>query len=157
MTRMDGRFIKPGSIPADRLDPEIIFGDGGVPNESVTAEKLAAALLERFVIVSWGSPGLIDPTTRTVSLQLKNLLANNISSSHVLRITCDDRASIAVGAEGVALSGDDTSDLIAQTSGAGQLDLIVTCNQTITVSLAAGPTQLSPILDCRSGIDVSFT
>ena len=156
MTRLDGKFIKPGSIPEDRLDPEILIGGGGIPDGSITAQKLAAALLERFVLVSWGEPVEIDPTTRTVAIQLQNLLGNNISTAHVLRITCDERAAIAVGDEGSALTGDGTSDLIAQTNSAGRLDLTVTCDQAITVSLAVGPTQLSPMLDCRTGVDISF-
>ena len=156
MTRLDGKFIKPGSIPEDRLDPEIVLGGGGVPDGSITAQKLAAALLERFVLVSWGDPVEVDPTTRTVAIQLKDLLDNKISTAHVLRITCDDRAAIAVGDEGAALSGDGSSDLIAQTNTSGRLDLTVTCNQPITVSLAVGPTQLSPMLDCRTGVDISF-
>jgi len=156
MTRLDGRFIKPGSIPADRLDPEIVFGGGGVPDGSITPQKLTASLLASFVRVSWSDPVAVDPTTRSVDLQLKDLLGDNISAAHVLRITCDERASLAVGDQGTALSGDGSSDCIAQTNTSGRLDLIVTCNQTLTVSLAAGPTQLSPILDCRIGVDVSF-
>ncbi len=156
MTRLDGRFIKPGSIPADRLDPEIVFGGGGVPDGSITPQKLAAALLAKFVLVSWGDPVAVDPTTRSVVLQLKDLLGDNISAAHILRITCDERASVAVGDQGIALSGNGSSDCIAQTGSSGQLALTVICNQTLTVSLAAGPTQLSPMLDCRSGVDVSF-
>ena len=44
MSRLDGKFIKPGSIPQDRLDPEIPLG-GDIPPGTVTAEMLAAALL----------------------------------------------------------------------------------------------------------------
>ena len=157
MTRLDGKFIKPGSIPEDRLDPTIILGGGGsVPDGAITVQKLSSSLIERFVVVTWGDPVVVDPTTRNLTLQLKNLLDENLAVAHVLRVTCDQRASLAVGDHGQALSGDASSDCIARTDPGGRLDLIVACTQPITVSLAAGPTQSSPMLDCRTGVDVSF-
>ncbi len=158
MTRLDGKFIKPGSIPEDRLDPAILLGGGGgVPDGTITAQKLATALLAKFVIVAWGDPVEVDPATRSLTLQLKNLLGNDISAAHVLRVTCDERASMSIGDQGEALSGDGSSDLIARTNASGLLDLIVTCNQALTVSLAVGPTQSSPMLDCQTGANVVFT
>jgi hypothetical protein len=157
MTRLDGKFIKPGSIPEDRLDPTILLGGGGVPDGSITPQKLAAALLAKFVIVAWGDAVDVDPTTRSLTLQLKDLLGDDIPAAHVLRLTCDERASMSIGDQGEALSGDESSDCIARTNASGRLDLIVTCNQPLTVSLAVGPTQSSPMLDCRTGANVVFT
>jgi hypothetical protein len=122
----------------------------------VTAAKLSIGLLERFAVVSWGTVTAVNPTTRSVPLQLKNLLGQNIGAAHVVRVTCDERATLAVGQAGTALSGDGTSDLIARTDTSGRLDLTVSCDQPIIVSLAAGPTQSSPMLDARTGLDVSF-
>ena len=158
MARLDGKFIKPGSIPADRLDPEIQFGGGGaIPDGAVTPTKLSAALLSRFAIVTWNAPIDVDPDTKTLGLQLKDLLYQPMNAAHVLRITCDERASMSVGDAGDALSGDGSSDLIARTDASGRLNLVVSCDQALTVSLAVGPTQLSPMLDCRTGMDLSFT
>jgi len=155
MSRLDGKFIKPGSIPQDRLDPEIPLG-GEIPPGTVTAEMLAAALLERFAVVSWGAPAVVDPTTRTITLQLADLAGDPVEATHVVRVTCDDQATLAVGEAGSALAGDVTEDLIAQTDAAGTLQLVVSCTEEVVISVAVGPTQLSPMLDCRAGADVSF-
>ncbi len=157
MTRLDGRFIKPGSIPADRLDPTIPLGGGGaVPDGSITAPKLSEALLYRFAVVTWEAPVDVAPDTKTLGLQLKDLLDQSLSASHVIRITCDDRASLSVGGSGNALSGDNSSDVIAQTNASGHLTLTVTCNENADIFIAAGPTQLSPMLDCRTPAQLTF-
>jgi len=137
----------------DQLSP----GGGDLPDGAVTPSKLSAALLEHLVVVAWGEPEVIDPTSQRVAIQLQDLAGADIAAAHALRITCDERASMAVGEHGEALSGDASCDLIASTDSSGQLDLVVTCDQSITVSMAAGPTQASPMLDCRTGCDISFT
>jgi len=157
MTRLDGRFIKPGSIPADRLDPAIPIGGGAVPDGSISPQKLALALLRKFVAVTWGEPQEAAPTVKLVPLQLKDYLDQPIPAACVLRITCDDRAQLTIGEHGQALSGVDSADLIAQTDETGRLDLLVTCAQCITITLAAGPTQGSPLLDATALFDVNFT
>lgn len=136
MSRLDGKFIKPGSIPADRLDTD---------------------LAGRFAVVTWEEPVEVTPTTQTLSLQLDDPNGDPIAAQHVLRLTCDNRATLAVGAHGTALEGNGTSDLIARTNAAGQLDLTVSCSEEVVVSVAAGPTQGSPILDCQATADVSFS
>jgi len=128
-----------------------------LPDGSVTPSKLSAALLERFVVVVWGEPEIIDPNSQRVAIQLQDLAGNDVAAEHALRITCDERASMEVGDHGDALTGNATCDLIACTDSAGRLDLVVTCDQSITVSIAAGPTQASPLLDCRTGCDITFT
>jgi len=139
---------------------EVIGQVGGpgsdLPDGAVTAAKLAAGLLDEFTVVSWGTVSIVNPTTRSVPLQLKNLLGQNIGAAHVVRVTCDERAALSVGQAGTALSGDGTDDLIARTDATGRLDLTVVCEESITVSLAAGPTQSSPMLDACTGCDVSF-
>jgi len=155
MSRLDGKFIKPGTIPEDRLDPDIALG-GDIPPDTVTAEMLAASLLEKFVVVSWGEPVEVDPTTRTIVLQLADLAGDPMEAAHVVRVTCDSKADLAVGEAGTALAGDGTEDLIAQTDAVGALQLVVTCAEEVVISVAAGPTQSSPMLDCRAGADVSF-
>ena len=159
MTRIDGRCIKPGSIPADRLDPAIPMGGNGgeLPDGSVTPAKLAQALLRRFVSVGWGEAQAGGPPTRTVPLQLGDFLGEPIPAAHILRFTCDDRATLNVGTNGAALSGANSPDLIAQTDAQGRLDLVVSCPEAITVAVAAGPTQGSPLLDASAILDVSFT
>ena len=155
MSRLDGKFIKEGSIPQDRLDPDIPLG-GDIPPDTVTAEMLAAALREKFVVVTWGEIEVVDPTTRNVTLQLADLAGDPVEAAHVLRVTCDEQATLAVGEAGAALAGEGTADVIAQTDASGALQLVVTCAQEIAVSVAAGPTQSSPLLDCRAGAEVSF-
>ena len=137
---------------------EIIDEVGGLSLQDgdVTASKLSIGLLARFAVVSWGTVTVVDPTNRAVSLQLHNLLGQNLAAAHVVRVTCDERAAMSVGEAGGALSGDGASDLIARTDSEGKLDLVVTCDQAISVSLAAGPTQMSPMLDCGTGCEVSF-
>ena len=129
---------------------------GELPDGAVTPSKLSAALLNRYLVVDWSDPEAVNPTTQRVSIQLKNLIGGDIADTHTLRVTCDDRASMTVGENGTVLSGDGSSDLIACTDPEGKLDLVVNCDQAITVSIAAGPTQLSPLLDCREGCDISF-
>jgi len=155
MSRLDGKFIKPGTIPQDRLDPEIPLG-GDIPPDTVTAEMLTTALLEKFLVVTWEDPVEVDPTTRTIVLQLADLAGDPVEAAHVVRVTCDTQAALAVGDAGTALVGDGTEDLIAQTDAAGALQVVVTCTEEVVISVAAGPTQLSPMLDCRAGADVSF-
>ena len=157
MTRLDGRFIKPGSIPADRLDPSIpLGGSGAVPDGSITAQKLSAQLLARFAIVTWEEPVEVAPDTKTLGLQLTDLLGQPLATAHILRITCDERATLAVGEDGEALSGNESPDLIAQTNASGHLALTVTCNENTDIFIAAGPTQLSPMLDCRTPAQLTF-
>ena len=129
---------------------------GDIPDGAVTPDKLSAALLERYVVLVWGESEVVNPTTRNVAIQLKNLVGADIADAHTLRVTCDDRAVMTVGESGTVLSGDGSSDLIARTDPDGKLDLVVSCDQAITVSLAAGPTQMSPMLDCRDGCEISF-
>ena len=155
MSRLDGKFIKPGTIPQDRLDPEIPLG-GDIPPGTVNAEMLAAALLEKFLMVTWGAPVVVDPTTRTIVLQLADLAGDPVEATHVVRVTCDAQADLAVGDAGIALVGNGTEDLIAQTDAAGALQLVVTCEEEVVISVAVGPTQSSPMLDCRLGASVSF-
>ena len=155
MGRLDGKFIKPGTIPQDRLDPAIPLG-GDIPPGTVTGEMLAVALLEKFLVVTWGDPVEVDPTTRTIVLQLTDLAGDPVEAAHVVRVTCDTQADLAVGDAGTALVGDGTDDLIAQTDSAGTLQLVVTCTEEVVISVAAGPTQSSPMLDCRLGANVSF-
>jgi len=157
MTRLDGRFIKPGSIPADRLDPAIPIGGGAVPDGSISPQKLATALLRKFVAVTWGEPQEAAPNTKLVPLQLKDYLNNPIPAAHVLRLTCDDRARLTVGEHGAALSGSNSADLLARTDETGRLDLLVTCAQPVTITLAAGATQGSPLLDAAAVLDVNFS
>ena len=123
----------------------------------VTSDRLSPLLLDRYVVVDWSDPVEVDATSKRVSIQLQGLTGADIAAAHVLRVTCDEKATMDVGDAGDALSGDGTSDLIARTDSSGQLDLVVSCDQAITVSIAAGPTQMSPMLDCRIGCDVSFT
>ena len=158
MTRLDGRFLKPGSIPADRLDPSIPLGGGGVlPDGAVTPAKLAQALLRKFVAVTWSETQDVEPNVKLAPLQLKDYLDQPIPAAHVLRITCDDRARLNVGEHGQTLSGVDSADLIAQTDETGRLDLLVTCPVQTVITIAAGATQGSPLLDAAATSDVSFT
>ena len=155
MSRLDGKFIKPSTITEDRLHPDVPLG-GDIPPGTVTAEMLAAALLEKLLVVTWGEVEVVDPTTRKVTLQLADLAGTPVEAAHALRVTCDDQADLAVGGAGTALAGDGTEDLIAQTDAAGALQLVVTCTEEVVISVAVGPTQSSPMLDCRAGADVSF-
>jgi len=139
--RLDGKAIKVGSIPADRLDPTI---------------PLVVSLLDKFLVVTWGAPAVVDPTTQTIVVQLVDMVGDPVEAAHVLRVTCDSQADLAVGDAGTALAGDGTEDLIAQTDATGALQLVVTCAEEVVISVAAGPTQSSPMLDCRAGADVSF-
>jgi len=159
MTRLDGRFIKPGSIPADRLDPTIQLGGGGgaLADGAVTPAKLAAALLRKFVVVFWGEVSTPAPETRLVTLELRTFQGQPLTAAHILRITCDERARLSVGVHGLVLSGPDSPDLIARTDESGQLDLLLSCSVLATISVAAGPTQGSPLLDTTATIDVPFT
>lgn len=158
MTRLDGRFIKPGSIPADRLDPTIQLGNGGaLADGAVTPAKLAAALLRKFVVVAWGATQDAGPNVKLVPLQLTDYLDQPIAAARILRLTGDDRARLTLGDHGTALSGSDSSDLIAQTDDTGRLDLLVTCTQAVTITLAAGATQGSPLLDAAALAQVQFT
>ena len=167
-----GLVLKPGdSMWADALTADLqaaIEGEymeiidqvgapgSDLPDGSVTAAKLAAGLLEKFVVVSWGQVSVVNPTSRAVSIQLKNLLSQNLEAAHVVRVTCDERAALFVGEAGAPLSGEGSSDLLARADATGRLDLTVQCEESITVSVAAGPTQSSPMLDATAGCDVSF-
>jgi len=155
MSRLDGKFIKPGTITEDRLHPDVPLG-GEVPPGTVTPEMLAAALLEKFVVVTWGDPVEVDPTTQSITVQLADLAGIPVEAVHALRVTCDSRATLTVGEAGTALAGDGSDDLIAQSDATGALELVVTCEEAVAISLAAGPTQSSPMLDCRAGAEVSF-
>jgi hypothetical protein len=156
MSRLDGKFIKPGSIPADRLDPEIPLG-GGLQDGAVTPAKLAGSLLERLVVVDWGEATAVAPGVMGLELQLRDLTGEAVEAAHLVRLTCDERATLTVGDAGTALSGDGTSDLIARTDATGVLALAVACDEEISVTVAAGPTQASPMLDCRAVAEVAFT
>jgi len=155
MTRIDGRFIKPGSIPADRLDPAIPLG--GSPDGSVAARKLAASLLAKFAAVTWGERQPVGQKAWMVPLQIKDFLSNPIPATFVLRVTCDERARLTLGDHGIGLSGTDSPDLIAQTDETGRLDLVVSCSASATITLAAGATQGSPMLDASALVHVQFT
>ena len=154
-----GMVLKPGGTmwandPTAELQTAI---EGGFLEVVDQVGGPSSELLDRYVAVAWDDPEIVDPTTRQVVLRLKNLVGGNVAASHVLRLTCDDRASMTNGERGTVLSGDESDDLIIRTDSEGIFDLVVTCDQSITVSIAAGPTQMSPMLDCSVGCEVSFT
>jgi hypothetical protein len=134
--RLDGKALKTGSVPVDRLEQ--------------------SALLDKFLVVSWGDPAVVDPTSQTIELQLVDLAGEVVEAAHVLRVTCNDKATMAVGESGTALSGDESADVIVQTDETGLLQLVVTCEEEVEIEIAAGPTQLSPMLDCSAGATCSF-
>jgi len=133
--RLDGKAIKAGSIPLDRLETE---------------------MQARFAVVSWGTPEVVDGSHVTVELQLKDLAGEDLAASKILRVTCDSRATLSVGAHGTALSTAPAEDVIFQTDADGLLDLVVECDVNTTITLAAGPTQGSPMMDCSATVNVVF-
>ena len=153
-----GMVLKPGATMwAGDLTAELQAAiEGGFLEVIDQVGGPSSELLDRCIVVAGDDPEVVNPTTRQVAVRLKNIAGGNVAASHVLRLTCDDRASMTVGESGTVLSGDGSSDLIARTDPEGKLDLVVSCDQAITVSIAAGPTQLSPLLDCRDGCDISF-
>lgn len=154
----NGMVLKSGaSMWADHLTADLQAAiEGGFLSIIDQAGEPSTEFLDRYLAVSWGEPEIVNPTTRTVILRLKNIAGGNVAASHVLRLTCDSRASMTVGEHGSVMSGDGTDDLIARTHADGTFDLVVSCDQAVTVTVAAGPTQLSPLLDCRDGCDISF-
>ena len=153
-----GMVLKPGATMwAGDLTAELQAAiEGGFLEVIDQVGGPSSDLLDRCIVVAWDDPEVVNPTTRQVAVRLKNIAGGNVAASHVLRLTCDDRAVMTVGESGTVLSGDVSSDLIARTDPDGKLDLVVSCDQAITVSLAAGPTQMSPMLDCRDGCEISF-
>ncbi len=154
-----GMVIKPdGTMWANDLTAELQTAiEGGFLEVVDQVGGPSSELLNRYIAVEWDEPEVMNSTTREVVLSLKNLLGGDVAASHVLRLTCDDRANMTNGENGSVLSGDGSDDLIIRTDSEGIFDLVVTCDQAITVSIAAGPTQMSPMLDCSVGCDVSFT
>ena len=153
-----GMVLKPGATMwAGDLTAELQAAiEGGFLEVIDQVGGPSSELLDRYLVVTWDDPEVVNPTTRQVVVRLKNIAGGNVAASHVLRLTCDDRAVMTVGESGAVLSGNGSSDLIARTDPDGKLDLVVSCDQAITVSTAAGPTQMSPMLDCRDGCEISF-
>ena len=153
-----GMVLKPGATMwADNLTADLQAAiEGGYLEVIDQVGGPSSELLDRYLAVAWGEPEVLNPTTRKTVLRLTNIAGGNVAASHVLRLTCDSRASMTVGEHGAVLSGDVSDDLVIRTHADGTFDLIVSCDQAITVSIAAGPTQLSPLLDCRDGCDISF-
>jgi len=147
-------FLKTGSYPENLLGNQVV--GGGIADGALTFAKLNAALLAKFVVVSFETPDVEAGNEIAVQMRLKDLAGDYLAAEHVVRVTCDDRATMTVGVSGSALAGDGTSDLIAKTSALGKLDLTVAFVGAATISLAVGATQLSPMLDCAVGADLVF-
>ena len=153
-----GMVLRPGAAMwADNLTADLQTAiEGGYLEVIDQVGGPSSELLDRYLAVAWGEPEIVNPTTRNIVIRLKNIVDGNVAASHVFRLTCDSRASMTGGEHGAVLSGDGNDDLVIRTHADGTFDLVVSCDQAITVSIAAGPTQLSPLLDCRNGCDISF-
>lgn len=147
-------FLKTGSYPANMLGNQVV--GSGIADGALTFAKLNAALLAKFVVVSFETPDVEAGNEIAVQMRLKDLAGDYLEAEHIVRITCDSRATMTVGVSGTALQGDGTDDLIAKTSVLGKLDLTVAYTGVATISLAVGPTQMSPMLDCTVGADLVF-
>lgn len=129
-----GAFVAPGSISADRFDSD------------------AQAILGK---VTWGSPTTDSGVRKTSRLQLVDADGTPLAKAAVLRITCSDGGTISVGTKGSLLSGAG-ADAICETASDGKLDVRINCTQTKTITVIAGPTQGSPIVDCSESVDMVF-
>ena len=138
MSRLDGKFIKP---------------------KTITAEKLADTLLEKFVAATWGTPGTEADDKMAVTLQLKDLLGDDLVGTERIRLTCTTGATMALVAagNGTVLSGDGTDDMVIETDGTtGSFDLEVTFDQAGTIRIVAGATQGSGLVSCKEFVDLVF-
>jgi hypothetical protein len=132
-----GRDIRPGSMPVDRLDAD------------------AQAML---VKVSWGTPVVLDGDNQKARIQLTDADGTVLNSQAVFRLTTEPDASLSIasGGAGSILAGTG-NDVIVKASATGKVDVQVTCTGVKTITVAAGATQGSPILDCSATCDFAFT
>jgi len=129
-----GALIAPESIAADRLDAE------------------AQALIGK---VTWGEVANDSGVRRSCRMQLVDADGTPLAKAAVLRITCDDGGTITLGTKGSVLAGLG-NDVVCETASDGKLDVRVNKTEAGTITVVAGLTQGSPIVDCSETVDMVF-
>jgi len=126
--------------------------------KEVAPTELSTALAAVLKVVDWGTPGVEADNKRAVALQVKDLNGTNVSEAVILRLTSSGTSTMALVAAGAGtvLEGTGTDDMIIQTSATGLFNLEVADALTETVTVLAGPTGGSPLIDCSESVDLAF-
>lgn len=158
-------------LPAGTVDAAMIAADAveaaKIKDGAVTAAKLAAALLAKFAVVSWGTPGTQSPENAIeITLQLKDLAGENLAGQFVLAVSVSDSdlgdpsATAVITAAAVPvgeiLAGDATATVTVRTNASGQVKLSVTDGVTASRFLYAWGCRGSGLIDCAATAELEF-
>jgi hypothetical protein len=135
------------------------IADAVKPVKTLDLDELGKAVADKFAKVAWGpaSPEANNKIGLPVTLQ--NLLGDPLIKKERLRLTCTAGATMALGPanKGTVLAGSGTSDLLVETDlELGLFDLEVTYAGTGTVTVVAGASQGSSLVDCSASTDLLF-
>lgn len=125
------------------------------PNWDQWTVGLIPALWSAMTVADWADAKDVEAGVKSLSLQLRDLDGAAVAELAVLRLTCEEGATMTV-ATGTALGGSGTNDIIAQTDATGLLTVLVSCATSATITVVAGVTQASSMIDCRATGQVVF-
>jgi hypothetical protein len=135
------------------------IADAVKPVKSTDLDEVAKALADKFAKVAWGPQSPEADNKIGLPVTLQNLLGDPLVKKERLRLTCSEGATMAIGPanKGTVLAGSGTSDLLVETDlELGLFDLEVTYAGIGTVTVVAGGTQGSGLVDCGTSVDLVF-
>jgi hypothetical protein len=112
-------------------------------------------------VVTFGTPGAEGSNAIDTEVQVTDAGGTAWAEAVILRLTCTSPGtmSLAPAANGSVISGDDTNDMLVETSTTGAFSLEVTDSSGTLVGdiyVMAGATQGSPAVDARTVLTNTF-
>lgn len=126
---------------------------------SISSDKLDQATQSQLKHVQFDEPVDVDATHKTSKIQITDVDGTELSEEVVLKLTVGGDATLALksGGNGTEISGTGTAALVVKTHTDGTFDIEVTDATAEAVTVEAGVTQGSAILDCSITQDFDFS
>jgi hypothetical protein len=129
------------------------------PVQAISVKELSLEMANHTKHVEWGTPEAEADDKIAVTLQLKTALDEDYAGAEILRLTCEEGATMTLKAagNGTVLSGDASEDIIIQTDETtGSFDLELSYESTGNITVVAGQTQGSGGTDCSQYVELTF-
>lgn len=135
---VSGAKIKTASISSDKLDEDA---------QAITKQ------------LKFGEAVEVDTTHQWSEIQIADADGTSLSKEVVVKLTCDGSATLSLitDGNGTIVSGDGTDEMEIKTASNGKFDLEITDATAESVTIKAGVTQGSSIVDCSDTLGLTFS